>query len=617
MVIDLKTFLEDALDSTPHHAQVSAFDLVSFLQNNEWFGSKPIYEDGRVILDEKQILSFTPPLQTFIQHFGQINYLVDQLQSKFPTTFEYAEKYFDEENLLDETRFFLFDFLLANLNKDIYLYSDHDLIDLISAATMDLTKEHGDLLTFFLAWMRANCKTRYYKDYTMNTRYTMTIQNQAYSMDDYLMLMYYLLNEDYIADNNMYALATESQDYTDTWLYLSMHFICSLRLPDLERIYHPDLMYPPATVLEMIKDDSFSDNDARLVLLSITTRMSVLPFNPNKTSGTSGVASVKIVFPDSCEVHFGKLFALAEAHRQLAGNRDTPIIRRISTYKEISRYMGDEIGNLFLESDFRSRSATKSYLQSIYMCADKMTDDDDGLGIPNMKGYLLAAMARSHKGSYGSFAETTFTYLKDAKLNGLTPEIIAFELLERGVLSFIPDMLLKMVGGDKYKKLSVSNQTKMIQTLGLSPATVESIVSVVAKVEKEAEMVVKDTISSDDDVLTVLHRIGSGAAFSKQPECLCLLTALGRTCLHPEKRQCVGCKYEISTKSTMFLLISELNRLNSLYQTVSTPLEKTKYQTLITTILLPKMDEMLCIIKDHYGIEVAAQYHKMIEEYVR
>ena len=481
---------------------------------------------------------------------------------------------------------------------------------------MDLIKEHGDLLTFFLAWLRSNYKTRYYKDYIMHSRYTMKIQSQAYSLDEFLELMYFLLNEDYILDNDMYHKAAESKDYTDTWLYLCMHFICSLRLTDLQRIYHPDLMYPPATVLEMIKDGTFSDNDARLILLSITTRMSVLPFTPNKTSGTSGIGSVQIVFPDSCEVHYGKLFALAEAHRQLAGQQDTPIIRKVSTYKEISRYMGDEIGNLFLASDFRSRSATKSYLQAIYMCAEEMTDDE-GLGIPNMKGYLLAARARSHKGSYGEFAATTFEYLKDASLSGLTPELIAFELLERGVLSFIPDMLLKMVSGDKYKRLSVSNQTKAIQALDLTPANVESIVTVVERSQKQAEKVVRELVSTDDDILGILHRIGSGSAFSKQPECLCLFTALSRTCPHPEKRQCVGCKYEISTKSTLYLLIAELNRMSTLHKQATTTMEKNKYKTLSTTVLLPKMDEMLCAIQEHYGDVVAAQYHKMIEEYVQ
>jgi hypothetical protein len=34
------------------------------------------------------------------------------------------------------------------------------------------------------------------------------------------------------------------------------------------------------------------------------------------------------------------------------------------------------------------------------------------------KGYMLAALARSHKGSVGNLAKTTEIYLKDAQFSG-------------------------------------------------------------------------------------------------------------------------------------------------------------------------------------------------------
>ena len=58
-------------------------------------------------------------------------------------------------------------------------------------------------------------------------------------------------------------------------------------------------------------------------------------------------------------------------------------------------YMGEEIGNLFLERNFSSRSANKSYLQSVAMLADDVLEEKSEL---NIKGYFLAALARSHKG---------------------------------------------------------------------------------------------------------------------------------------------------------------------------------------------------------------------------
>jgi hypothetical protein len=457
-MIDLKDFIEDIIRHAQNSEKASMSEIIAFLVDNNWFGNKPIFSNKAVMLDDSQVKAFTAPLKSFLTDTKQSTVLLDKLEMKWTLTTTRLNKFFNEENLPENIRFYLADFLLYRLTKDIFLYTDDDVKFLLKQASMDMIKAHGDYLTFFMAWLRANTKTNYYRDYTMDKRYTMNIQNEAYDFSEYLELLYLLFNEDYINDNEMYKKAAESKNYTDTWLYLSIHFICSLRYTDLTRVYHPDLPYPAMDVIQKMQNDLFTDNDARMVLLSITTRMCLLPFTPNKTDEANGIGSVKFTVPVSCEVHFGKLFALAEAHRQLDNTADTPIFRKITTYEEITRYMGEEIGDLFLESDFRSRSATKSYLQSIYMLSDDILDTgNDG---PSVKGYILAALARSHKGSYGEFASTTFEYLKDAKLSGLTPEFVAFELLERGVLSFISSTLLKIVIKEEYSNLTVQNQTK-------------------------------------------------------------------------------------------------------------------------------------------------------------
>lgn len=611
-MVDLKEFINEMVEKYAIPEKRELRDITAFLVDNEWFGHVPSLIDGKVCLDDGQILAITPSLQTFLSEPKCSDYLIDGLARSFPLTVEQFLQFCEEESVEEETKFYLADFLLYRLVKDLVLYTDEELSVLLRHATMDLIKAHGEFLTFFIAWLRAVTKTAYFRDYVMDKRYTMEIQNQAYDFSEYLELLYYLFNEEYIEDQEMYRKASESKNFTDTWLYLSIHFICALRYTDLQRIYHPELPYPPEEILRMIREDTFSANDARLVLLSITTRMCLLPFTPNKTDAATGVGAAKFTVPSSCEVHFGKLFALAEAHRQLEGSQDTPIIKKISTYEEISRYMGDEIGELFLEADFRSRSATKSYLQSIYMLADDVLQDgNDG---PSVKGYILAALARSHKGSYGEFATTTFEYLKDAKFSGLTPEFVAFELLERGVLSFIPSMLLKIITEEEYSKLPVQKQTALIKELALTPKEVESIVSVVDKGQRQASVVVKEIITEGTDILTALHKIGSGEAFSKQPDSLCLLSAVNKLCPFATKRQCVGCKYEISTKSTMYLMISEFNRIRVLYQKTKDEHEKEKFKKLLTSVIIPKMDEMLFCIKRDYGDEVFSQYETLIKE---
>ena len=421
--------------------------LVAFFVDNEWFGESIVLENNKIMLTDAQIDRFAKELRVFMD--GTETTLYALFGQKFPETGRLFNDFLKEVNADEESKYHVVDFLLYRLTKELIFYQDCELEDLISHATFDLIKAHGDTLTFFLAWLKLNCKTAYQKDYVLNRRYTMDIQNEAYSFDDYIQLLYYLFAEEYIQDNDMFRKAAESKNYTDTWLYLALHYIRPLRLTDMERIYHPYLPYPAEEVLERIKNNTFTDNDARMVLLSITKRMTWLPLTPNKTESTANVVPISFDIPTSCEVLIGKLFALAQAHRDIIGQPDTPIVRKVSTYQEINRYMGEEIGELFLYNDFRSRSATKSFLQDICMIADEDSMAEDSRGF-HVKGYYLAALARSHKGSYGKLAQTTFEYLKDAKLNRLTPEFVAFELLERGVFSCMATMLLKMAAGQNF-----------------------------------------------------------------------------------------------------------------------------------------------------------------------
>lgn len=616
----LNKIVTEALNgSNPYNKSMD--DTVLFLESNGWFGIKPVKDgnaDGGFTLSEDDAELLKDNLSSFLSSDFSEDTLSGDLSVRFPSTARYLEEFAKAVELPDESVMYITDFLLYHLDREMMFYTDTDMESIVKAAADELTKAFGDDLTFFISWLRQRTKTNYNRDYVMGNRYTMDIQNEAYEMDEYLELLYYLLNEDYIEENDMYAKAADSTDYTDTWLYLSINFICSLRLTDLERIYHPDLPYPPDEVLRKVRNGEFTDDDAQSVLRSITQRLCLLPLTVNKTSGRGHDEYVKFTVPHSCETHFGILFALAEAHRQIDGNPDAPVIRKISTYEQITRYMGEDIGNLFLESDFRSRSATKSYLQSIYMHADEILreDGDVDANAASVKGYIFASLARSHKGSFGEFANTTMEYLKDAKFDGLTPDFVAYELLERGVCSFVSSMLLEMIEGKDYKTLSVEEQTEAHHLLNLSPKETDEVVSLVEEGRQRAVLAVREASGSDTDILTALHRIGSGQAFSKEAESLCLKSAIGKICPYTDSRQCVGCPYEISTKSTFLLVISEIKRIQKLYNAATSPLEKQKYGSIAKEILLPKLDEMLTCIKDQYGEKTYEQYENYLKEAV-
>ena len=612
-------FVNSIQKATDEYFMDERENIIAYLEDNNWFEEKPRYMDGKVYITEEQAELYKGHLLNFLSdnvHEPQINTLKNAFAKKFPLTAEKLDAFIMECHITDESHFYIMDFLLYNLEKDIFLMGDVEISDLMEKAVNELIKAHGDILTFFLSWLKEHVKTAYRDDYILKNRVSYEENNMAYDFDEFLELDYYLFNEDYIQFNDMYTKAAQSKNYADTWLFLAMHFICSLRTTDLARIHHPIIEKEPRQLLNEIIEGTYTEDEARHALQTITWRLCVLPLTPNKTHSHSNISSLKFDVPESVEAHMGMLLSICEAHHRITGlSSEEPLIRRITDYERISKYMGDEIGALFLRSNFRSRSANKSYLQMVFTLADDILGEDvDG---PSVKGYILASLARSHKGSYNEFATTTATYLKDAKLNGLTPELVAMELFERGILSFIPSMLLKIITGGEYNKLSVHKQTELIKVLDMTPAEIERTVAQTEIAKRKATEVVNKIASqsySKDELLDALHLIGTGKAFSKQPECMCLLTSLKKMCPYNERRQCIGCQYEISTKSTMFLLASEYNRLMVLYEKSEHQHEKKKYQSIITKAVLPAVDEILACTREQYGQEAFERLEKMLQE---
>ena len=616
MVVDLKNYLERILvelgaATIKHREKVSGF-----LLDNEWFGVSINHDDYTISEKDAEVLK--NHIKDYLTTPPGIKSMEGIFSKKFPSTSELFVQFAEEEKLSETNRFYLLDFLAYYLTKDLFLYSDAEVETLVEVATEVLTKSQGNIIIQFIKWLLNKGVTRYRVSFEMTKRYTIESANGAYELDEYLELMYYLFNENYIIKNDMLCKAANSKNYADTWLYLGLHFICALRSTDLERLGHPKLTREPLEVLEAVVDGTWSSSEARRTLLSITTRLTYLNLTPNKTKNASNVAQLKFHVPESCQVLIGTLLAICEAHFQLQipYNAENPLIRQIKTYEKITSYMGEEIGNLFLERNFSSRSANKSYLQSVAMLADDVLEEKSEL---NIKGYFLAALARSHKGDFNEFAQTTTTYLKDAQLGQLKPEMVAKELFERGVLSMIPSMLLTIVTRGKYKKLSPSQQTQMIKSLDLTPIEIEKTLELSIRADSRSQQALKTLVENNVDpeqLLTICHRIGNGEAFSKQGESMCLLSALGKLCPYDDRQHCVGCQYELQTKSTLLLLIGEFNRLNKQYQKLKNELERGKVRAILEKQIKPCLTEMLQALSEQYGEAVLSDYEDIIKELV-
>ena len=594
-------------------------ELAAFFADNDWFGINPEWKDKNMYVNPAEFADIMPAIKrhfdmVFLSEDKQRERLEEMLVEKDNNTFEKLKKFYETFDIPDETRLQLDEFIFRYLKVDICFITDVELKELVDVVCEDIPKYVGDAFTMFLAWVKEHYRVCYVNDYMLTKRINREDENGAYEQEDYLQLLYYLYCPSYIDDRHMYQKAAQSKNYADTWLYLALHFICAMRDTDLVRIPHPRLEREPEDILKDIKKGTFTDKEAVKVIYSIIYPLRNSPLKPNKTKRYSSVPYIKFDVPKSCEAHIGMLFAIAEAHRIIAGVPDSePLIRVIKSYREISKNMGDEIGMLFIESDFKARRMNKAYMQSIFELTDTVSQNSDEF---STKGYMMAAFARSHKGSFGEFAHTTYRYLKDANMSGLTPEFVAKELFERGVLSFIPSMLLKMITGGGYNRLTVQNQTRLIEELGMSPGEIETAVKVSDNAFRKSAETAADIYRNTDreTVINALHRMGNGEAVSKMSECGCLYSAFGKLCPYDDNHNCMNCDYEISSKSTIFLMASEFNRLNGLYKSAESLNEKEKCESMIVNIVMPAMNEILTCADETYGSEAAQMLGEIIKE---
>ncbi len=605
--------------------------FVQFMENNEWFGMQPQIinqnDEDEMYFSAEYAETIAEKFQMYLHHqsLTEEEILVIYLEKvggMFPKTKKHLKAFMNSDGsgqpMADKNINDVLDFLLYHLKDEISLYNDSMIEHLVTCMCEELSIKTGNFILDFLCWMKKHHRVSYSIDFVLKSRNTESRIKQAYDTEKYLALIYHLFSPDYIRENTMYENACENQNTADAWLYLSLHMICALRDTDIVRIPHPRLNKAPEEILALIMSGIFTQVDALLVVNSVLWQLKNLPMLPSKTSKHSGISDVKLIIPDSAMIHFGTLFAIVEAHRLLNGQQNKPFIRPIKGYEAISRYLGDDIGDLFLDENFSTRSANKSNMQAIEMFADDILDNTEQ-SIAHAKGYMLAALARSHKGSYGEFAHTTEVYLKDANFSGYSAEFIAKELFERGVCSFIPAMLLKIITGRDYDRLSVTNQTELIKEVGLTPNEIETLLTCIdSSVDRAKEVVTglftKEAIRRSDYILEILHNIGSGYAVSKEADCLCLMTAMDYICPYSDARQCIGCEYEISTKATAYLLVSEFNRILNLRESTDIGHLKDKYTKLLKDTVLPSLNEIFICIKEQYGEDALMKVEQVIKE---
>jgi len=572
-------------------------DMLNFIDANSGFGYPYVASTVGLLIDGSAMPAMRNALELWLRAYKQpcgvkIDLMLGAYADKFPITCGLYRDFISNRDVNGNTAYWqLLDYILAEIDKEITDYSDADIDVFTQRLGSALTLNAAKLFAEFASAVIYQSK----QIYSFASREQPALINEAYTVRDFAIMAYCVFNKEVWESQGMLAKAVRTKALAELWLFVALHLICALRSGDMEMLPAPELPHDGKKVHQMILSGAFPGKEAIALSDELVVRLKLKPSAPSKTSRFSGVPDLKLFVPESLKEPLGIIIAVATAH-QTGAWAGGGFVKPSDSLYNMRLLFGEKFVRAAGDRRFSSRRGNKSYLQGI----DAVASYHDSYGKP--KGYMLAALARSHKGGIGSLPEITDIYLKDANFTGYKPEFIIREMFERGIFSFIPAILLEMYGGESYKKLPVSAQTELICGLGLDALQVENIAESLWRSFSAARHTVMsllsglpDTASIRVNTFRILQNIASGAAPSRQPEYLCLMTAAARACPKASRDSCLGCGYEIYTKSAMHLLMNEYVRLST-----QKGADALRGKRIIETAVMPAVEEMLSAMQSLY-----------------
>lgn len=569
--------------------------LIDFLEMNDWFGLKNAANpEKRVLKGREKLLVPEDTAQLLSGHLNlwldgyrksnreKVSLLIDFGKERFPQTMEFYQEFVGEQRCeTDISSWRLLDFLLFYLPREICEMNAEEMELLAGKLDGEATRSVSELFARFNRWTQVktgNSGWGYKYEYRKKRQ-----DLGAYTVEGFSVMAYCVFNDEHWEKENLLQKACESAPFANLWAFIAMHFVCALRSTDIVRLPMPDIGEEPVVFRERLLNREIPRPERFSRELQL--RVSYSPKHPNKTARYSHIPELKIFIPSSLERPLGIILAVAASHRGDVKPGE-PFIRADRNRTRTCQFFGQAFIGACQGKGFASIRANKSYLQGL----EKTAATGDG----HAKGYMIAALARSHKGGIGKLPDVTDIYLKDATFSGYTPEFIAREMFERGVFGFVPHLLLEVYAGSDYTSLNVSTQTKLIKEIGIRPSGVEELVRLNDRALLKAREVVAEMLSPGTDVACILQQIASGEAAGKQTGSLCARIAGGFPCAYPVRQGCTGCRYEIYTKTVLHHLASEYFRMRKLAGME----DGWRYQRIIRDLILPVTGEYLACIKE-------------------
>ena len=593
-------------------------DYMGYLEANNCFGVEVIPAAG-IPLNGKRLQRFILGTESeqlarnsrlYIRGYGlsaaeKLEILLCEYAKQYPRTIQDLRSYqpaagiqYSEESLLT-----MVDRLLQSMDHELDTYDEESIQNKLVASANDLPIVSRTLLFDFLS-QAGYTKRHYHVPATGNT-----VDTSAYSLESYATMVAAVTNREIWDEYDLVAKAVANPRYADAWLYLALHVYAAWRTPDyVQQIRVPHLRYDAETTLEKIKNGQYSESDMIYVATMCLEGLKANKGVPSKTKRFAGIAPLYLYCPEDCKATCGMILSISTAHVLLTKRKQ--LVNKVTDLRTFRDFLGEPMAKALGYKPFSSRRANKALLQLVADNSKRMP------GCIAEMSYGIASRMRSHKAGYGALSETTAVYLQDTPLGRYPVQRVVEMLFDRGICSFAVDAMLKNCYGAAYQQLSVEQKNDIICNLGLTPA--------------KADTLQRYVLQAEDDAIEALRNISNGSkaesemaiaailcddAMGKDQTSNCLCAAMGQNCKQPQRQRCLGCPYEVRTKSMLVSLCRTLYQQQEIIQDAhSAAQEREKAMWICEHVLQPVIVEIYEHLDPRTAKDDAALYAEIARD---
>ena len=547
--------------------------MLDYLEEADFFGAEVIPANKLLVGDMKEHLYFfrqdiaiiEEGLKPFIKEFGMTEQeKVEQLldQSDKAETVSMLRSYIDDpiQKVTITPAFTECVRQILNFEKEAYSLSDEEIVTLIKSTPCVTTQ---DYIIEFLNYQRNKLGPQKVKFREIRREKKRNPGAPAYDDETYLQLAECLFSPEYIYKNHMLEKALDNHKYAEMWLYLSLFFCCASRAADITRIWqYPGLLHRSEMFLgyrfckETLRDDILMDripDEAYEIIAKFALGM--VDANgqlPSKTSSNNPPV-MSVLLSERLLSFFGLLTLIAEVHMLDTGIEGYMRENRTSTYQNkvnLRHFFGPRISEVLRGENIWATRLNKTLLQGVEHAGRK-------LGHGGLLTATIASYMRAHKD-----LDTIRFYLRDQKLTGETADVVLYNMLDRGVFGFQVYKTLLAAYPDAMRKLSMSEQSKVIKMIKAGPLEIEfSQTGILTQISIMENFESGDT-SSALRMLNNMYEITQCRGSAKDTGAYCLLRASQEMCRHPNWESCIenGCGYLILTRYGIQPLVSVIKK---------------------------------------------------------